>query len=756
MKKRRIDLYFIQTILFSLIAAGITFGYFIWKGNGFFFVVDDFNEQQLPFATAVWNMIHSGDIGEWSWNIDLGSSFINTFSFYTLGSPFIWLSLLAPRGVFPYLAGFLYILKYVTAAATAYLYLRMFISKREWGVIGALLYAFSGFQTTNLEFFHFHDVTAFFPLLLLGLEMAMKDRQYRPLFVFAIFINCLVNYFFFIGEVLFLVIYYLLRYSDLGARPLFSGILSCTLCGILGVGMAAILFYPSILYVLGNTRAQNRLYLNSLAYDSAGLLHIIKGFLFPGESMRALSALRQQNWDSTSAYIPFFGLSFVIAYVKGNQKNWLCRLLWILGFIALSPLFESLFLLFSQAYQRWWYMFVLVMVLATVIVLDNEENYPVVKSSLLYAGILTLFYLTVRFCKWNAWGDSIVYNVKRFLLLFMIALAGPLVFVLLKKMDRISYKSVLALTMCGCIVTTGLTLHFYRMDNADIEAYRQRFEAGLQLKTLDDQYRYNSTDNTLIINGAASGIGVFCTTVENASRKFDSLFGHQSSNATNVKWDVPGLSELLAGKYEISFDPGDRDVLDYVAARNTTFYITERNACPIGFAVDYVLTEEEFLELPQEQKALTLMQAAIVDKSEFDSLNEAAAHMDSRYSQEESLDALVNKTLDERVFDFRRDSHGFRCTTAYDKNRLVYFTIPWSDGWEAAIDGEYAKVLKSGGMMALNVPAGHHTVEFTYHTPGFRQGIILTLISFGIFTGFCIIQYNMQKKKPGRCKRRST
>ena len=90
MKKDRVDIYFIRTILFSLIAAGITFGYFIMKDKGFFTVVDDFNAQQLPFATAVWNMLHSGDAGEWSWNIDLGSSFINTFSFYNLGSPFIW------------------------------------------------------------------------------------------------------------------------------------------------------------------------------------------------------------------------------------------------------------------------------------------------------------------------------------------------------------------------------------------------------------------------------------------------------------------------------------------------------------------------------------------------------------------------------------------------------------------------------------------------------------------------------------------
>lgn len=89
--------------------------------------------------------------------------------------------------------------------------------------------AFSGYQTTNLEFFHFHDVVAIFPLLLWGLEMSMKDRKYRPAFVLTIFINCLLNYFFFVGEVVFLVIYYLIRYRKLPVRQFVSGIFTCAL-----------------------------------------------------------------------------------------------------------------------------------------------------------------------------------------------------------------------------------------------------------------------------------------------------------------------------------------------------------------------------------------------------------------------------------------------------------------------------------------------------------------------------------------------
>ena len=204
--------------------------------------------------------------------------------------------------------------------------------------------------------------------------------------------------------------------------------------------MAAILFFPNILYVLGNSRGQSKLYLENLVYDSAGFLHIVKGLLFPGESMREFSAVIRQKWASTSAYLPFFGVSLVFAYVKGKKKTWLSNLLWILGIISLFPLSESIFLLFSESSQRWWYMFVLVLALATAKVLENTEDYPVIKASMLYATILSIFYFTIRFVKWNANGDSIVYDTERFTLFYLIALAGPLIFCVLKRLNWNSYK----------------------------------------------------------------------------------------------------------------------------------------------------------------------------------------------------------------------------------------------------------------------------------------------------------------------------
>lgn len=69
--------------------AAAIFGTAIIKGNGAFTIFADFNAQQLPFATAVRNALAAKPFGQWVWNLDLGASLINGFSFFNFGSPFL-------------------------------------------------------------------------------------------------------------------------------------------------------------------------------------------------------------------------------------------------------------------------------------------------------------------------------------------------------------------------------------------------------------------------------------------------------------------------------------------------------------------------------------------------------------------------------------------------------------------------------------------------------------------------------------------
>ena len=62
--------------------------------------------------------------------------------------------MLFPANWYPYLTGWLYILKYTAAGVTAYYYLRRFTKGENGAVAGALMYAFSAFQSINLMFYH--------------------------------------------------------------------------------------------------------------------------------------------------------------------------------------------------------------------------------------------------------------------------------------------------------------------------------------------------------------------------------------------------------------------------------------------------------------------------------------------------------------------------------------------------------------------------------------------------------------------------
>lgn len=99
----------------------LSFGGYIYLDGGVFVLRDDFNSQQIPFSTALNGALKHWS-GEWCWNVDLGTQLIGGYSFYNLGSPFFWISLLFHKNSFPYIVGILYILKYITAGSTSYLY----------------------------------------------------------------------------------------------------------------------------------------------------------------------------------------------------------------------------------------------------------------------------------------------------------------------------------------------------------------------------------------------------------------------------------------------------------------------------------------------------------------------------------------------------------------------------------------------------------------------------------------------------------
>ena len=54
----------------------------------------------------------------------------------------------------------------------------------------------------------------------------------------------------------------------------------------------------------------------------------------------------------------------------------------------------------------------------------------------------------------------------------------------------------------------------------------------------------------------------------------------------------------------------------------------------------------------------------------------------------------------------------------------------------------------SVGFMAVDVPAGQHTVRFTYRTPGLVAGIVVGIAGWLGLAGYLAVMFMMRKRKP--------
>lgn len=81
-----------------------------------------------------------------------------------------------------------------------------------------------------------------------------------------------------------------------------------------------------------------------------------------------------------------------------------------------------------------------------------------------------------------------------------------------------------------------------------------------------------------------------------------------------------------------------------------------------------------------------------------------------------------------------------------DKKKLLFFSVPYSKGWEAFVDGEKTDIYKANIMyMAIPLEAGNHHIELKYRTPYLDLGIGVSIVS--LILSIIWIMYLKRKNK---------
>lgn len=746
----------------------------VW-GGGYFHYAGDFNDQQINFYQYANNFVKQG--GTFSWATDLGSGFVNAYSFYLLGSPFFWLTLWVPSRLMPWMMVPLLCLKMALAGGGGYLWARRWVRSEDWSMVAGCLYAFSGFTVYNIFFNHFLDVVALFPYMLASLDDAVLDGK-RGRFPFWVALNLVNNYFFFAGQAVFLILYFLCmlagRAYKIGPRR-FAVLAGETL---LGCAMGCVLLIPAGLSLIQNPRTIDPyngygylLYGNSQQYGAI----LYSAFLMPDAPyFRDMFQEGILKHTSMTAYLPLVGIAGGIAFCRGRRSHPFTYIMKACILCAFVPVLNSAFYaLNSSYYARWYYMPVLVLCGATAYVLArhhlSEQQVP---RAWRVVALVTLsaaaFALVPNTDEEGNFQLGVVDLQPRFWGIFAVSVLGVLLFWVLWKLARNRRgwaKAMLAgvLAFSFFYGTVHLSLTKYPQWGTDSDLIAETYDSVAELDELlpeDAFYRLDAY-------GAHSNLGLwfdksclqfFNSTVAPSIMEFYPEVG--VTRDVNSKPDAQNyaLRGLLSVRYTLvakdSADDWDGENLSgWTLCGQTSAYDVYQNDnwVPMGFTYDFYVTKAQLDTVPEKERAQILMRALLLDEEQIETYAGLLDPLPEEELEDRTANRYAEDCADRRaggVVEFAANRSGFTAHTNYADQELVFFSVPYDDGFTATVNGVPAVIEKvDNGLMAVLVPAGDADIEFTYHTPGLALSARISLAGVAVYGVYLLFLYRTRKRK---------
>ena len=547
---------------------------------------------------------------------------------------------------------------------------------------------------------------------------------------------------------------------------------------------AGVILVPSILAVLQNSRLNNfPTGWGAVVYTSEQrYLHIISSFLFPPDMTAYANFTPDSNakWASVAGWLPLFSMVGVFSFYKLKTHKWLRVFIPLLFTMAFIPLFNSMFQLLNAAYYaRWFYMLTLMLSLATIICLDNAEtDYKIgLKITFAVTALITcLIGLTPSVSTDTKGVTTTTYGLEkypdRFWIWTGIAFIGliMLAFALNFKKAPKAFPRMISIMLSVLIVLYGNVLVGVGVVNS---SYKYNYIANYaignknQFKELKDIQNvrsdfYEEMDN-MGMYWQIPTIQAFQSIVPGSVMDYYKSVGVERSVGSRPETDVYAIRSLLSCKYLFDNNTDSKDFTGTISStkmpgwkhiktkRHYKIYENEYYI-PYGFTYDTYVTQEEYDNCTESNRSNLMLKSMVLSKDQAKKYSDILQHDEKlssyKYTQTEYFnDCNARKKLVCSSVKFENNKFTAKIKTG-DSKELVFFSIPYEDGWKATVNGKSADVEKVNvGFMAVAVPANtESTIVFTYHTPGLSSGIIVTVVG-AIILALYLILYKSPKKR---------
>ena len=555
----------------------------------------------------------------WDMSLGYGADILSTLNYYAIGDPLNLLyGFVSPKNT-ETMYDFMIVLRMYLAGITFIMYARK-MKKRSYGtVIGALVYVFSGFCfRLGLRHPFFINPMIYFPLLCLGIEkIYQRERPY--VFIFAVCVSAMSNYYFLYMLTIFAVIYAWIRFykytEENKMKNFFLTILKFGIYYTLGIAMAAVILLPSVIGFLGNGRYGNGVDWKSLiVYPGKYYLLFIENFIGYGN----------MGSNTNAGYLPIVGIVVLFTLFSQRMKHKKYRAAFIASIIALIlPIFGYAFNGFSYANNRWAF------ALSFIVALLTAEMYPrlFVMSKRQQIGIGAGIIIYTVFCIIvNASGEEILKNKGIMAACGLIAVF----YILLLIFQRLGYdaqKRTVRVSMAILLLISVGVHGYYRFDPKGY-AYTQEFmDHGQAYRTLKEDnirmlskvndpsvyrvhaegYRYKNYGLINHLNTISGYYSITAKCVTDTIKGYDTLGMQYADKYKGVDQRL-GLLSLAGVKYitvahnsQVAKDVSSKGDVPYGVEKlskkgNITLY-KNKYALPFAYAYDSYMTEQQYEQL---------------------------------------------------------------------------------------------------------------------------------------------------------------
>ena len=555
----------------------------------------------------------------WDMSLGYGADILSTLNYYAIGDPLNLLyGFVSPKNT-ETMYDFMILLRMYLAGITFIMYARK-MKKRSYGtVIGALVYVFSGFCfRLGLRHPFFINPMIYFPLLCLGIEkIYQRERPY--VFIFAVCVSAMSNYYFLYMLTIFVVIYAWIRFykytEENKMKNFFLTILKFGIYYTLGIAMAAVILLPSVIGFLGNGRYGKGVDWKSLiVYPGKYYLLFIENFIGYGN----------MGSNTNAGYLPIVGIVVLFTLFSQRMKHKKYRVAFIASIIALIlPIFGYAFNGFSYANNRWAF------ALSFIVALLTAEMYPrlFVMSKRQQIGIGAGIIIYTVFCIIvNASGEEILKNKGIMAACGLIAVF----YILLLIFQRLGYdtqKRIVRVSMAILLLISVGVHGYYRFDPKEY-AYTQEFmDQGQAYRTLKEDnirmlskvndpsvyrvhaegYRYKNYGLINHLNTISGYYSITAKCVTDTIKGYDTLGMQYADKYKGVDQRL-GLLSLAGVKYitvahnsQVAKDVSSKGDVPYGVEKqskkgNITLY-KNKYALPFAYAYDSYMTEQQYEQL---------------------------------------------------------------------------------------------------------------------------------------------------------------